>query len=555
MLVGKAEIHTQFLRQRQYKLSATGFGVRGESRYSAASPAAGSVSKRSLADVSSVSKRCYPDHSYPGTVTRRTPSRAALAALALGLVLALAAGFVTAGQSPNQQYDRAADLAPDQQESVVDSRRGVTVVAVQRAGMRGLSGELVAVRPNGTVLYQSERYSTYWDVDPSPTGARTVSYVATEWLNESVCDGGPLLKNRGDCRRNVVERVNLTTGERTRLYSHRMSGGRWHDVDVINDTHLLVGDIGNEAVFIVNTTSGIREWTWTAESDLPITGGGTYEEDWVHLNDVEYLDDGRVMVDLRNQDQVAFVDRQRGIVENWTLGSEDDYEVLREQHNPDYIPESAGGPAIVVADSENDRLVEYQRTRGENGTEARWNRSWLWTDDEMQWPRDADRLPNGNTLVTDTIGDRVFEVNETGAVVWTMPVERAYEAERLGTGDESAGGPSAVAADLQSRRAQPPSGPAEEFEETVRDAVPIKVQNGLLGYFFPWWMGFYDVLATLTLVGLLVVWSGLELWWSRDALPIRRLRGLDSPSSVRLVLLLTGLVVVGYVATVVASLL
>ena len=488
-------------------------------------------------------------------MTRRTPSRVLLAALALGLVLALAAGFVTAGQSPNQQYDRAAELAPGQQEPVVDSRRGVTVVAVQRAGMRGLSGELVAVRPNGTVLYQSERYSTYWDVDPSPKGARTVSFVATEWLNESVCDGGPLLKNRGDCRRNVVERVNLTTGERTRLYSHRMSGGRWHDVDVINDTHLLVGDIGNEAVFIVNTTSGIREWTWTAESDLPITGGGTYEEDWVHLNDVEYLDDGRVMVDLRNQDQVAFVDRQRGIVENWTLGTEDDYEVLREQHNPDYIPESAGGPAVVVADSENDRLVEYQRTRGENGTDARWNRSWLWTDDEMQWPRDADRLPNGNTLVTDTIGDRVFEVNETGAIVWEMPVERAYEAERLGTGDESAGGPSAVAADLQSRRTQPPSGPAEEFEEAVRDAVPIKVQNGLLGYFFPWWMGFYDVLATLALAVVVVLWGGLELWWSRDALPIRRPSSLDSLSSVRLFLLLTGLAAVGYVATVVASLL
>ncbi|WP_135854562.1 arylsulfotransferase family protein [Halorussus salinus] len=481
-------------------------------------------------------------------MTSRTPPRAVLAALVLGLVLALAAGFVTAGPSPNQQYDRSADLASGQQEQVVEPRRGVTVVAVQRAGMRGLSGELVAVRPNGTVLYQSDHYSTYWDVDPSPTGARTVSFVATEWLNESVCDGGPLLKNRGDCRRNVVERVNLTTGERTRLYSHRMSGGRWHDVDVINDTHLLVGDIGNEAVFIVNTTSGIREWTWTAESDLPITGGGTYEKDWVHLNDVEYLDDGRIMVDLRNQDKVAFVDRQRGIVENWTLGTEDDYEILREQHNPDYIPESEGGPAIVVADSENDRIVEYQR---ENGS---WNRSWLWTDDEMQWSRDADRLPDGNTLVTDTIGDRVFEVNETGAVVWEMPVERAYEAERLGTGDESAGGPSAAAADLQSRRVQPPSGPAEEFEEAVRDAVPVEVQNGLLGYFFPWWMGFYDVLATFALVGLLAVWGGLELWWSREALPVGRLPTRDSLSSVRLLLLLAGLAAVGYVASVVTSL-
>ncbi|WP_243700406.1 arylsulfotransferase family protein [Halorussus pelagicus] len=486
-------------------------------------------------------------------MNRRTPLRAVFAAVTLGLVLALAAGFVIAGQSPNQQYDRAADRAPADQEQLLDRRGGVTVVAVQNDDMRDLSGELVAVRANGTVLHQTERYSTYWDVDPSPQGTHTVSYVATEWVNQSVCDGGPLA-DHGDCRRNVVERLNLTTGERTRLYAHRMSGGRWHDVDVINDSHILVGDIGNEAVFVVNTTSGIREWTWTAESDLPITGGGDYEEDWAHLNDVEYLDDGRVMVDLRNQDQVAFVDPNRGIVDDWTLGSEDDYEVLREQHNPDYFDESQGGPAVVVADSENDRLVEYQREDGS------WNRTWLWSDDEMQWPRDADRLPNGNTLVTDTIGDRVFEVNETGAIVWEMPVDRAYEAERLGTGDESAGGQSAAAADLESRRANPPSGIAERFEESVRDAVPIQVQNGLLGYFFPWWMGFYDLLATFALAAVLPVWGVLELRWSSVPGRVRRRVGVEEWSSGRTALAVALLVVtalgsVGYLGSFVASLL
>ncbi|UPV74149.1 arylsulfotransferase family protein [Halorussus limi] len=488
-------------------------------------------------------------------MNRRTSPRVVLGVVTVGLVLSLAAGFVTAGHSPNQRYDRSSDVPPGERKQVVEPRGGVTVVSVQKGDMRDRSGELVAVRPNGTVLYQTERHSSYWDVDPSPHGARTVTYVATKWLNESVCGGGPLLADRGDCRRNVVERLNLTTGERTRLYAHRMEGGRWHDVDVINDSHILVGDIGNEAVFLVNTTSGIREWTWTAESDLPITGGGSYDKDWVHLNDVELLDDGRVMVDLRNQDQVAFVNPKRGIADNWTLGSDDDYGVLREQHNPDYIPESAGGPAVVVADSENDRVVEYQRT-GANGTQnGTWNRSWVWTDDQMQWPRDADRLPNGNTLVTDTIGDRVFEVNESGAIVWKMPVDRAYEAERLGTGDESAGGPSAARADLESRRAEPPSGVAERFEEAVRDAVPIQVQNGLLGYFFPWWMGFYDVLATFGLVAVLGVWGGLELRWSSVSMPVGRPLSLDSLPSVRSLLLLTGMAVVGYAVSVVTSLL
>ncbi|WP_435177802.1 arylsulfotransferase family protein [Halorussus sp. AFM4] len=477
----------------------------------------------------------------------QTPTRAALGALSLGLVLALAAGFVTAGQSPNARYDRAAELAPGERERVVGHRSGVTVVTVQRGDMRGLSGELVAFRPNGTVLYQTERHSSYWDVDPSPRGDRTVTYVASKWLNESVCGGGPLLSDRGDCRRNVVERLNLTTGERTRLYSHRMEGGRWHDVDVINDTHILVGDIGNEAVFLVNTSSGIREWTWTAESELPITSGGSYDKDWVHINDVELLDDGRVMVDLRNQDQVAFLNRSRGIVANWTLGGENDYSVLREQHNPDYIPESAGGPAVVVADSENDRIVEYQRQNGG------WNRTWTWTDERMQWPRDADRLPNGHTLVTDTIGDRVFEVNRRGEIVWRLPVDRAYEAERLGTGDESAGGPSAASAGIRSHRGTTVDGPVDRFEEAVRSAVPVGVQNALLGYFFPWWMGFYDVLAVFALAGVLLVWGSLELWWA-VSLPASASLGADALPSLRSVLVLTALAVIGYAASVIASL-
>ena len=476
-----------------------------------------------------------------------TPSRALLAAVVLSLALVLASGFVTAGQSPNERYQQSDQKSSAAQSQVVDPRSGVTVITVQRGDMRNLSGEIVAFRPDGTVLYHSDRYSSYWDVDPSPRGNRTVTYVATEWLNASVCGGTRSLVNDGNCRRNVVERLNLTTGERTRLYSHRVRDGRWHDVDVINETHLLVADIGGEAAFIVNVSSGIREWMWTAESDLSVTSGGAYRKDWVHLNDVELLDDGRVMVDLRNQDRVAFLNRTRGIIENWTLGSEDNYEIIREQHNPDYIPQSQGGPSVVVADSENNRIVEYQRINGQ------WNGTWIWADEQMQWARDADRLPNGHTLITDTIGDRVFEVNQQGEIVWRAPIDRAYEAERLGTGPESTGGPSAVQAGLTSRRPTRESdGLANRFQSAVRGWMPTKVSNGLLGYFFPWWMDFYHVLASLTLAGVLVVWGGLEVRWSVVS-PSSWLPLSGRPLS-RLILLLTLVVILGYGVTVIASL-
>ena len=55
--------------------------------------------------------------------------------------------------------------------------------------MRDLSGGIVAYRPNGTMLYHTDRYSPYWDVALSPRGNRTVTCAATEGLNASVCGG------------------------------------------------------------------------------------------------------------------------------------------------------------------------------------------------------------------------------------------------------------------------------------------------------------------------------------------------------------------------------
>ena len=106
-------------------------------------------------------------------------------------------------------------------------------------------------------------------------------------------------------------------------------------------------------------------------------------------------------------------------------------------------------------------------------------------------------------MITDTHGDRVFEVNQQGEIVWSVNVEFPYEAERLGTGDESAVGPSAAKAGLPSRsesddRATEQSGSspgresddggvlAQSFEagrevlERVEEAVPERVMNGVL---------------------------------------------------------------------------
>jgi hypothetical protein len=138
-----------------------------------------------------------------------------------------------------------------------------------------------------------------------------------------------------------------------------------------------------------------------------------------------------LLLSPRNFDQVLLVNRTTGDVE-WTLGSDGDFETLRQQHNPDYLENEAGQSTVLVADSENQRVVEYERADGT------WTRTWT-LEGQLDWPRDADRLPNGNTLVTDSKHDRVIEVTPDGEVVWEVYGPwLVYDAERL-PGDGSRG--------------------------------------------------------------------------------------------------------------------
>jgi hypothetical protein len=54
----------------------------------------------------------------------------------------------------------------------------------------------------------------------------------------------------------------------------------------------------------------------------------------------------------------------------------------------------------------------------------------------LSWPRDADRLENGNTLITDSKNHRVIEVIPEGQVIWEFTdLVLPYEADRLKSGN------------------------------------------------------------------------------------------------------------------------
>jgi hypothetical protein len=449
---------------------------------------------------------------------RRSATRRDGLRLALVLVVLVAGGLLVAGwlATPPEAAAVAAnatDRPLAEREPAAGERDGATVVTTDPPGGGDGRAAILAFTADGRPLYHDGTYGNYFDVDPDPPGSRTVLYVAgsrhdpcparlTARTNRTFEDG---------CAEVVIERTNLTTGLTERVHTAVTAWDIWHDVDRVGEHRLLVADIAQDRAFVLNTRTGEREWTWTAEGDIDRDAGGQ-DGDWTHINDVERLPDGRVMASLRNNDRVVFIEPGEGVDPEWTLGAEDSYDVLYEQHNPDYIPEEGGGPVVLVADSENNRVVEYQRAGGE------WHESWSWSDDRLRWPRDADRLPGGHTLVTDSQGNRVLELDEHDRVVWQVNVSTPYEAERLGTGDESATGRSKAALrNGTAAAAGNPTAPPREAKTGPAWLVAFlrgPVVNGLL-YVAPGWMTVADLAVAGVGLGALGALAGLELYWSR----------------------------------------
>jgi hypothetical protein len=310
-----------------------------------------------------------------------------------------------------------------------------------------------------------------------------------------------------------------------------------HDADLINNgTEILVANMRNynttsevneDRIFVYNRTTEEITWEWQFETQTNWTKsqGGTYaaeppKADWTHVNDVDKIGDGQYLISPRNFDQVMVINRSTREID-LRLGSDNNHDVMHEQHNPDYHESEDGNPTITVADSENDRIVEYEKRGGS------WTRTWeLGSNQDFNWPRDADRLPNGNTLVTDSNNQRVVEVTPQGEIVWEFYAPWApYDATRVHL-DEESSGPTIADQNAEGQHAvtgsaglTPGTGDRLTFSQWVSASFAGTPVSNQMNWFAnrwskiaPWvrpvWMGPWDfvgaVLATLLLLGWLL---------------------------------------------------
>ncbi len=382
-----------------------------------------------------------------------------LAFVGAGLLLLVvgfgASAFAAPGAGPATDGPQATDTDGSQTADPAGTRTATRTPAQ-------LSGTLIGVQGSGS--YTSGGYTelagerllrdqqdTYFDVSLLRDGR-----LLAAWMDEDREECGPY---DAPCARTgfVVFEQDGTVTQRYSFPVRSSTNSEVHDVEALPDGGFVFADMDRERVVIVR--DGEEVWQWNASSFYDAPADPT-RRDWLHINDVDRIGDDRFLVSVRNANQLLVLERQEEggrVVEviNADDGGSDDSctvrgrlsdtdgdgdvrcgapEAFKEQHNPQWL----GSGAVLVADSENDRVVELHERGGE------WRPVWVLTGADgrsFSWPRDADRLPNGNTLVTDSRGRRVVEVTESGETVWSYSTGDGivYEADRVPEG-ETVGG-------------------------------------------------------------------------------------------------------------------
>ncbi len=197
-------------------------------------------------------------------------------------------------------------------------------------------------------------------------------------------------------------------------------------------------------------STGHVVFLWNAFDHLAVTdidpsiSLGTAVVDWTHSNAVEVDEDGNYLVSSRNLSEVTKIDSHNGNVV-WRLGGVrnqftfiGDAEMFSFQHG---IRRLANGDYILFDNGNThtppfSRAVEYHLDQEAKTATLVW--SYRPRPDVYSFALGfAQRLPNGNTLVTFGIPGTVHEVSNSGRLVWKLTVPagnwiyRAYRIKSL----------------------------------------------------------------------------------------------------------------------------
>jgi len=186
-----------------------------------------------------------------------------------------------------------------------------------------------------------------------------------------------------------------------------------HDADRLPNGNTLVVFGNNDELEDAQVKEVDRDgrivWSWHAKDHFDRKPfNEVYNQGWTHANAASRLSNGNTLISLRNFHLIVEVDPGGDVVRPIGKG------ILRHQHDP------------VMLDNGNVLIADHTRPQSAIELDPATNEI-VWSyemTDSSTWPvRDADRLPNGNTLITGTT--KIVEVTPDGEVVWQLSLKGA----------------------------------------------------------------------------------------------------------------------------------
>ncbi len=292
--------------------------------------------------------------------------------------------------------------------------------------------------PSATLMDMDGRVIHRWSCPFRKAFPRTrVSQAQTGtryWRRVRLLEGGSLLA--------IYEGLGIVELDRDSNVVWAVENGAHHDMDVLEDGRIVtlvrvarmipsvnplqpvaedliavLDPAGKELrrVSLLDAFEASDEYRhiWRARSDL--------QGDLFHTNTVHVLDGslagvlppfraGRVLTSMRYLHTIAVVDLDRAEVVWAAQGT------FRDQHDPQVLP----GGTLLLFDNRGPAGLRSAVLELDPVTmRPVW--TFVGTEDEPLYSRNcgaAQRLPNGNTLITETDGGRALEVTRGGRVVW-----------------------------------------------------------------------------------------------------------------------------------------
>ncbi len=160
-------------------------------------------------------------------------------------------------------------------------------------------------------------------------------------------------------------------------------------------------------------------WEWRAaehlDPEIHVLTLNDLRDEWSHGNTVVPLPDDRVLFSFRNISTIGIIDKQTGRIV-WQLGDS----VLAQQHDPSLLP---NGNVLVYDNGSHrkntglpfSRVIEVDPTSNEIVWQYQDSPAYNFFSPYISGAR---RLANGNTLITEGMFGRMFQVAPDGEVVW-----------------------------------------------------------------------------------------------------------------------------------------